>query len=191
MVFSPLNFTTNHHYIILTSFLTFSEVVCSCFSAVRILMTVGTDAMGKPVVLTKDDEAVMELNSSFTGSISPGGKKKRSSVTLKEFKSYKNENENSNKDANYEGGKESENENENFSLETRARRLSLSIFPRDRDDVLLNFKEKVEQCSAHLVTCAEQVAVLKDLILKDLLNLSLVVHEPELWQRSVQYSTVK
>lgn len=155
-------------------------------------MTVGTDAMGTPVVLTKDEEAVMELNSAFTGSISPGGKGKNSSVTLKEFKTNKNENENNNEDENNDGGNENEkkneneNENEDVSLETRARRLSLSIFPRDKDDVLLNFKDKVEQCSAHLVTCAKQVAVLKDLILKDLLNLSLVVHEPELWQRSVK-----
>ena len=149
-------------------------------------MTVGTDAMGKPVVLTKDEEAIMELNSAFTGSISPGGIGKNSSVTLKEFKSNKNENENNNEDASNEDGKENDNENENVSLETRARRLSLSIFPRDRDDVLLNFNNKVEQCSAHLVTCAKQVAVLKDLILKDLLNLSLVVHEPELWQRLVK-----
>jgi hypothetical protein len=156
-------------------------------------MTVGTDAMRKPVVLTKDEEAVMELNSAFTGSISLGGKGKNSIVTLKGFKSNDNYDTNKNEnDIKREVGKESENENdsdnenEDVSLETRARRLSLSIFPRDRDDVLLNFKDKVEQCSAHLVTCAKQVAVLKDLILKDLLNLSLVVHEPELWQRLVK-----
>ena len=152
-------------------------------------MTVGTDAMGKPVVLTKDDDAIMELYSAFTGYISPGGITKNSGVTLKDYESNKNKNEDENENNNEhekENGKENDEENENVSLETRAKRLSLLIFPRDRDDVLLNFKEKVEQCSAHLVTCAKQVAILKDLILKDLLNLSLVVHEPELWQRLVK-----
>ena len=138
----------------------FSDVVCESFSAVRILMTVGTDPMKKLAEQRIIDDDAMQCNNSLHVSIIP----EKISLAVIEDKSLINEDK---------------------SGETRARRLSLSIFPRDRDDVLLNFKEKVEKCSAHLVTCATQVAVLKDLIIKDLINLNLVVHEPELWQRLV------
>lgn len=162
-------------------------------------MTVGTDPMAKINEHTSIDDDALQYNSTFDGSLSPERTSPILSVTLKEFNSHDDKNRNKNKNANEKRdeisiGNENENEIENENVnedvcpETRARRLSLSIFPRDRDDVLLNFKEKVEQCNAHLIKCATQVAILKDLILKDLLNLSLVVHEPELWQRLVNFN---
>ena len=173
----------------------YSDVVCESFNAVKILMTVGTDPMAKINEQTSIDDDAMQYNSTFDGSLSPERTSPILSVTLKEFNSHGDRNKNINKNENINEKRDeiqienrSENGNEDVCPETRARRLSLSIFPRDRDDVLLNFKEKVEQCNAHLIKCATQVAILKDLILKDLLNLSLVVHEPELWQRSVNFN---
>ena len=43
----------------------------------------------------------------------------------------------------------------------------------------------MEQCDSHLESFALSVDRLKALIVKDLTNLSLVMHEPELWQRLV------
>lgn len=62
---------------------------------------------------------------------------------------------------------------------------SSSEYPRNKGDVLLNFEDKVEQCDSHLESFALSVDRLKALIVKDLINLSLVMHEPELWQRLV------
>ena len=61
-----------------------------------------------------------------------------------------------------------------------------SEYPRNKDDVLLNFEDKVEQCDTHLDSFTLSVDRMKALIVKDLTNLSLVMHEPELWQRSVR-----
>lgn len=130
-------------------------------------MTVGTDPMVKAEHTNNDDDA-SQYNSAFNGSMTPERTSVIPSITLTENNS-------------------TNNENVSVCQETRARRLSLSIFPRDRDDVILNFKEKVEQCNAHLVKCATQVATLKGLIIKDLSNLDFVVHEPELWQRLVNF----
>jgi hypothetical protein len=63
---------------------------------------------------------------------------------------------------------------------------SSSEYPRNKGDVLLNFEDKVAQCESHLVSFALSVDRLKALIVKDLTNLSLVMHEPELWQRFVK-----
>lgn len=56
-------------------------------------------------------------------------------------------------------------------------------YPRNEGDVLLKFKEKIDVSNVYLTACAKSVGRLKALVVKDLLNLSLVVHEPELWQR--------
>ena len=162
-------------------------------------MTVGTDPMAKMAEHTSIDDDAMQYNSTFDKFLSPERTSPILSVTLKKNPSHDDKNKNKDKNENEKkdeievgngngNGNGNEDKNENVCPETRARRLSLSIFPRDRDDVLLNFKEKVEQCNAHLIKCATQVAVLKELILKDLLNLSLVVHEPELWQRLVNFN---
>ena len=45
------------------------------------------------------------------------------------------------------------------------------------------FTEKIDMCGTYLTSCASSVGRLKGLIVKDLLNLSLVVHEPEIWRR--------
>lgn len=49
--------------------------------------------------------------------------------------------------------------------------------------ISLNNSIKFTECSFHLKACSESMIRLKALIEKDVLNLSLVVHEPEIWRR--------
>ena len=45
------------------------------------------------------------------------------------------------------------------------------------------FHTAVKSCNSHLVGCNTGIDRLKGLIVKDILNLGLVVHEPEIWRR--------
>jgi hypothetical protein len=49
--------------------------------------------------------------------------------------------------------------------------------------ISLNNNMKFTECSFHLKACSESMINLKALIEIDVLNLSLVVHEPEIWRR--------
>ena len=49
--------------------------------------------------------------------------------------------------------------------------------------ISLNNNLKFTECSSHLKICSESMIKLKALIEIDVLNLSLVVHEPEIWRR--------
>jgi hypothetical protein len=53
----------------------------------------------------------------------------------------------------------------------------------DKSLISLNNNLKFIECSLHLKACSESMINLKALIEKDVLNLSLVVHEPEIWRR--------
>ena len=76
-------------------------------------------------------------------------------------------------------------------VERKEHSTELSDAKTDFNDYRDVFMEKIDMCGAYLKTCSSGVIRLKGLIVKDLLNLSLVVHEPEIWRRLEEDSVEK
>lgn len=165
-------------------------VMTESFAAVRVLMTIGTDPKNKEgdgdgnvspytpegsVELVDIDAEIRRRNSVYSMD--------EKIMSQKDFKEEMKEDlrtsvkrNNSEKDS----PKSTDFRNTDSPRPHLPRTPS---YPRNEGDVLLNFKEKIEFCNVHLSSCAKSVGRLKALVVKDLLNLSLVVHEPELWKR--------
>ena len=76
-------------------------------------------------------------------------------------------------------------------VERKEHSVELSDAKTDFNDYRDVFMEKIDKCGAYLKACSSSVIRLKGLIVKDLLNLSLVVHEPEIWRRLEKESVEK
>ena len=63
-----------------------------------------------------------------------------------------------------------------------------TIIIYDKSLISLSNDIKFKECSFYLKACSESMTKLKALIEKDVLNLSLVVHEPEIWRRYISLS---
>jgi hypothetical protein len=156
------------------------------FAAVRVLMTIGTDPKSKEGDGEGDDSPYSPAGSVELEDIDVEIKR-RNSVYAMDDKIM------SNKDIKEETKEELRTSAKRNDSEKEPPKTTDSPrshhhnhpppYPRNEADVLLKFNEKIEFCGVHLTACAKSVGRLKALVVKDLLNLSLVVHEPELWQR--------
>jgi hypothetical protein len=156
------------------------------FAAVRVLMTIGTDPKSKEgdgegskspyspvgaVELEDIDLEIMRRDAGYAMNDKTMSKKDSEEETKEELRNSVNRN-----DSQKRSPKSTDSPRPHYHPYPPP-------YPRNEADVLLKFKEKIEFCSVHLTACAKSVGRLKALVVKDLLNLSLVVHEPELWKR--------